>query len=361
MGVGMVDAPVAGGVPAAKAGSVTVMGSGPGAAWATAATVLRKISPKVYRCSDRVGDGQAMKLVNNAMGAGYRVSTLELAALGRKLGLGLGEISDRLNAGTAINFTTKGMLAALVEGRSTTDFSMALMVKDLNEALALAAGAGVPCPMVAAARSIMQTALNLLGSDAKLDDIIPTTEKLAAVSLTGPAVDGAEKLPDGETPESLAATIERAVDICTQVVVCEWVAVGAGFGLPTAAMAAVINAGSAWSSASERILPALAKGTEPVVPGSLGEMAATCAGSAVSPHSRGCRPGYPARPSRWWRPPGTSSAATRTPGSSPPTSPGRPDCQPGRRCRKWRPSGPDVRSSRASRGSRPPCTAAHRR
>jgi 3-hydroxyisobutyrate dehydrogenase len=113
LGVAMADASVAGGVPAAKAGWVTGMGSGPSDAWVTAETVLRKISPKGFHCSDRVGDGQAMKLVNNAIGAGYGVATLELAALGRRFDLGLREISDRLNAGVAIKVTTDGMLAAL--------------------------------------------------------------------------------------------------------------------------------------------------------------------------------------------------------------------------------------------------------
>ncbi|MFO1143042.1 MAG: NAD(P)-binding domain-containing protein [Amaricoccus sp.] len=271
-GVLMVDAPVAGGPPAAKAGMVTIMGSGPNEAWTLAEPVLRRISPKVFHISDRVGDGQAMKLVNNAIGAGYRVSTLELAAVGRRFGLELGEISDRLNAGSAKNFTTKGMLAALVEGRSTTDFAMALMVKDLNEALALAAAADTPSLMVAGARSIMQSTVNLFGKGAKLDDIIPMTERLAAVSLAGPAEAEAEELAEGETSDQVAATIEAAVDVCNQIIVCEWAAIGAGFGLSATAMSDAINAGSAWSTASERILPALADGRLPNLPGTLATM-----------------------------------------------------------------------------------------
>ena len=272
-GIHMIDAPVAGGVPAAKAGTVTIMGSGTDEAWAIAEPVMQHISPKIYRCSDRVGDGQAMKLVNNAIGAGYRVSTLEIAALGRKFGLPLKDIADRLNAGAAINFTTRGMLAALVEGRSTTNFSMVLMVKDMNEALLLGAAAGVAAPLTAAARSMMQTCVNLVGKNASVEDIIPTTEKLSGVPLTSELLDPLIAVPNGETLERVSAAIERAVELCNQIVVGECAAIGAGFGLTPGTMSTVLNAGSAWSKASERLLPDMAQGEVANLPGSFIEMA----------------------------------------------------------------------------------------
>ena len=258
VGVAMLDAPVSGGIPAAHSGTVTIIASGLPEAWATAEPVLKAMTQKVFHCSDRAGDGQALKLVNNAIGAGYRIATLELVALGRKLGLSLNDLADTLNAGQAANFTTRNMLAGLVAGRSTTNFALSLMVKDLNEALAMGAATAAAMPMTAGARGVMQIGLNLLGKAAKLDDVIPLTEQLADIKLK----DTAAQSTLLDEPDLLVA-IELATVVCNTVAVSECVAMGAKFGLRMAEMARILNTGSAWSAASEKILPALAKGEVP--------------------------------------------------------------------------------------------------
>jgi 3-hydroxyisobutyrate dehydrogenase len=263
-GILMLDAPVSGGVPAAAAGKVTIMASGPDAAWAKGAAVLDGISDKVFRCSDRAGDGQALKLVNNAIGMGFRVAALELVALGRKAGLGLAPMVDRLNAGQAANFTTRHMLAGLVEGQSTTNFALSLMAKDLAEAMALGLASGAALPFTGAARGLVQTGLAVLGPDAKLDDIIGLTGQLAQVQMRG----------DGRADPELLALIETGVLVGNVIAVSECIAMGRRFGLPADQMARILNVGSAWCAVSDMILPALAKGVVPDLPVSLGQAAA---------------------------------------------------------------------------------------
>lgn len=253
-GVLMMDAPVSGGIPAAQAGKVTIIASGRDAAWVRAEPVLRAMTEKVFRCSDRVGDGQALKLVNNAIGAGYRMATLELVALGRKAGLGLSEMVTALNAGPAANFTSRNMLAGLVEGRSTTNFALSLMVKDLNEALALGLATSSPMPMTSGARGLMQIGLNLLGLDAKLDDVIPLTELLSGAVLIG---------AKNKQSAKLLGHIELATVVCNLIAVSECVAMGRRFGLAADQMARILAVGSAWSAVSDDILPAMAKGERP--------------------------------------------------------------------------------------------------
>jgi 3-hydroxyisobutyrate dehydrogenase len=259
-GVQMMDAPVSGGIPAAEAGKVTIIASGPDAPWERAEPVLRAMTEKVFRCSPRVGDGQALKLVNNAIGAGYRMATLELVALGRAAGLGLAPMVEALNTGPAANFTSRNMLAGLVEGRSTTNFALSLMVKDLNEALALGVATGSSMPMTAGARGLMQMGLHILGAEAKLDDVIPLTERLAGVSLTGDQV---------TSNKPLLAQIELAVVTCNLMAVAECLAMGRRFGLSGDEMARILAVGSAWSAVSDDILPAMAKGERPALQWSL--------------------------------------------------------------------------------------------
>lgn len=270
-GVAMLDAPVSGGVPAAQSGTVTIIASGSDDAWRVAEPILQVMTRKVFRCSDRVGDGQALKLVNNSIGAGYRIATLELTALGRRLGVDLGRLVDSLNAGRGANFTTRNMLAGLVEGRSTTNFALSLMVKDLNEALALGSATATAMPMTAGARGVMQVGLNLMGTEARLDDVIPLTEKLAGVKLKDIEPPHPGSQVDGVNEAELLAALEIATILCNVVAVCECVAMGRKFGLRLGEMARILTVGSAWSETMERILPPLAEGRVPRVGVTLGE------------------------------------------------------------------------------------------
>lgn len=260
-GVMMLDAPLSGGVPAAQAGTVTIIASGSDAAWDRAETILRAMTAKVYRCSDRVGDGQALKLVNNAIGMGFRVAALELVALGRKAGLGLAQMVAALNAGPGANFTTRGMLLGLVEGRSTTNFALSLMAKDLGEALALGLATGSAMPFTGATRSTVQMGLALRGNDARLDEVIDLTGQLAQVQMRG----------DGGADPELQALIEIGVLASNLIAVSECVAMGRRFGLKPAQMARILNVGSAWCAVSDAILPALAAGRRPDLPTTLGQ------------------------------------------------------------------------------------------
>ena len=171
-GIGMIDAPVSGGVAAAAAGTVTVIVSGDEEVWQRARPALDGLSSKVFYCGTRVGDGQALKLVNNAIGAGYRMATLECVATGRKHGLGLGTLTDAINGGSGANFTSRNMLPAVLDGRAATNFALSLMIKDLNEAIALGTRHGAPMPVTALARGMMQICLATCGEDARLDDVV---------------------------------------------------------------------------------------------------------------------------------------------------------------------------------------------
>jgi 3-hydroxyisobutyrate dehydrogenase len=99
--------------------------------------------------------------------------------MGRKLGLPLEVMTDAINATTARNYTSLGMLPAIAEGRQSTKFWLALQVKDIHQAINLAAEQKVPMPIGGAARSILQIGLNSLGKDAQLEQMIGVIESMA--------------------------------------------------------------------------------------------------------------------------------------------------------------------------------------
>jgi 3-hydroxyisobutyrate dehydrogenase len=201
LGIGMIDAPVAGGVPAAIAGTVAIMVSGADRDLSRAMPLLQAISPRVYRCSDRVGDAQAAKLVNNCVNSGYRMATLELVALGRMLGLSLPVMTRVLDKGWGSNFTAKRLLPSLIAKRPSTDFALSLMLKDVNQCLAIGMASGAPMPISVLARGLMQAGLNLLSPRAGLDEVVGAIERLTAVSILDAAPEDADFAPGGTPPE----------------------------------------------------------------------------------------------------------------------------------------------------------------
>lgn len=189
-GINMFDAPVAGGVPAAAAGTVRIITSGPQEAFERALPVLKAMSPNVLRCGRRVGDAQAMKTVNNAMNAACRLATLEVAAMGGKMGLSLKTMTEVLNLGSGRNFSTRNMMPAMVAGRSWSDFRLSLMLKDLNQAAAIGLVNGVPMPITQLTRGLLQVGANTLGENARLEQVIDLVEFMSATRIAAES-DGA--------------------------------------------------------------------------------------------------------------------------------------------------------------------------
>jgi 3-hydroxyisobutyrate dehydrogenase len=185
LGVALVDAPVAGGTRGAEAGTVTMMLSGPDDAYARAVDVLRLIGPNVFHSGKRVGDGQAMKLVNNAMNANLRFGTLEVVALGRKMGLSLQTMIDILNKGSGRNYITKVQLNDLQLRRPSTVFGLDLMLKDVTAAATLGIQNGAPMPITGVTRSLLQVGVNTLGENAQLNDIVGMIERMASAEFLG--------------------------------------------------------------------------------------------------------------------------------------------------------------------------------
>ena len=188
IGVSMLDAPVSGAMATAIAGTVSIIASGPKDVFEKVLPVLKAISPNVFYCGERVGNGQTMKAVNNMMNAGCRLATLEAVAMGRKFGLSLEAMTEALNHTTGRNFTTQGMLIAIAEGRQSTKFGLALQVKDVNQALSMGMEHGVPMPISDIVRGLLQIGLNTLGEKSQLEDMIRVIESMAGTRLASSAL-----------------------------------------------------------------------------------------------------------------------------------------------------------------------------
>lgn len=265
-GVAMMDAAVSASPHIVASGGATLMIAAPDAVFERALPALRAITETIYRCGSRVGDGQAMKTVNNAMNAGCRLGTLEVVAAGKRAGLSLAFMSDFLNRGEARNQTTEKMLPALVQGKQSTNFALPLMLKDLTQAVSLGMSTHVPMPLTSIVRSLLQIGVNTLGRDAQLEDMVGLIESMAGTRIADAgdaqsSTKNSEKTIDRASEQDVAGLLTITLSSLCRLVTYECIAAGLRYGLALEDMAEVINRSSGWSAASKSVFAELLSGS----------------------------------------------------------------------------------------------------
>ena len=105
-GMDYLDAPVSGLAVRAREGTLTTMCSGAPALVERARPVIDCYSRVLFRVGDRPGQGQRMKLVNNALCIAQYVITSEALAYGERGGLDIDAMLEVINESSGMNFST---------------------------------------------------------------------------------------------------------------------------------------------------------------------------------------------------------------------------------------------------------------
>ena len=149
-GADFCDVPVAGSVKPATDGTLKLLAGGDPAVIAKAKPVLDAVSRETLRCGD-VGQGSAMKLVNNLLFGVTLAAFGEALGLAKQLGLPEKETTEWLLSIPAVSPYLKAKMEFLAQGGEPAAFQLALMEKDLR--LMVEAGGGpAAAPVVDAAR-----------------------------------------------------------------------------------------------------------------------------------------------------------------------------------------------------------------
>lgn len=253
--VSMLDAPVSGNPKVFASGDGTVLVSGPDQAFQFALPLLQSLSSRVMRCGTQLGDAQATKLINNTINSGCRIATLEIALMARKIGFALDEIIAMLNMGTAANSTTSVMLPALKTQQSATNFALRLMLKDLNQTLKIGLNLDTFMPIASLTRGLFQSAVNILGTEARLDQIVDFIEQLSNTRMgETQAPIGTSCFSDTAGREDLSQMLFEAMSAFNQAITQEAFALGKAYGLSQTMLSTIIDASSGWSGATRQPL-----------------------------------------------------------------------------------------------------------
>jgi 3-hydroxyisobutyrate dehydrogenase len=172
--IDLVDAPVSGGVPRARDGSLSTMVGGEDAVIARVRPVLESMAKNVFL----TGSGHAMKALNNLVSAGGLWIASEALLIGERFGLSPERIVDILNASTGRNNSTENKFKQHILPRSfASGFSLGLMAKDLRVAADLAAATGQASPLTRLCTELWSEAESKLGGSQDHTAIIKLLEE----------------------------------------------------------------------------------------------------------------------------------------------------------------------------------------
>jgi 3-hydroxyisobutyrate dehydrogenase-like beta-hydroxyacid dehydrogenase len=142
-----VDAPVSGSVGPAERGELLALVGGSDADVARVTPVLRTMCSRILRAGG-VGQGQALKVVLNGLGAHHFVAFASMLALGERAGLARETLVDAFTSGA---FASPSYLAkrqrVLAGDYDKPDFTLALALKDGALNLALQQEVGLTLPV----------------------------------------------------------------------------------------------------------------------------------------------------------------------------------------------------------------------
>lgn len=138
-GVAFADAPVARTREAAQRGELSIMVGADDAFFARIEPLLRYIGSDVTHCG-RVGCGQVVKLINNALVFENTVALAEMMVLGERAGVDPATLLDAVSKGSGDSFVLRnhGRKAMLARQFPDKSFSPEYVLKDISYVLELA-------------------------------------------------------------------------------------------------------------------------------------------------------------------------------------------------------------------------------
>jgi 3-hydroxyisobutyrate dehydrogenase len=185
-GVGVLDAPVSGGVRGAVDGTLCIMVGGPLDLLEVCRPVLSCLGRDIVHVGDAPGDGDTAKTINNLLSATAVWSVAETLALGARAGLSPARLFEAVNRSTGRSYTTETKVDQyMVPRRFAAGFTVGQYLKDLNICLDLAGELRVPMLLGAALRQLWSLAVAQGMADQDHTALVQLTERWARLEGGG--------------------------------------------------------------------------------------------------------------------------------------------------------------------------------
>src|SRR5438046_975200 len=183
-GVTVVDCPISGGPPGARAGTLSVMVSGDPAAVERVRPMISLWGRTLTIAGNKPGAAQVLKLTNNILFAVSLAATSEAFVMGAKGGLDPEVMVNAINAGSGRNGATLTVMPNAVLDRSFSyGAAMHILMKDIDLAIAQAEELGVPMWVCQAARLVYKHAMFEGAADADISTLVRQVESGAGLQM----------------------------------------------------------------------------------------------------------------------------------------------------------------------------------
>jgi 3-hydroxyisobutyrate dehydrogenase len=182
LGMRFVDAPVTGSSPRAEDGTLTIMAGGSDEDVARARPLLEVMGRVIVHVGP-LGQGQTVKLINNAVAAANASTLAQALVVGRATGIDLDALVQVMEAGSGASTMLTLKAGPMREHDYATLFKLEHMLKDVRLCLEEGQAAGVPFPAAAAVREVLTAGMGRDLGDADFAAIVEVVEGLAGVRL----------------------------------------------------------------------------------------------------------------------------------------------------------------------------------
>jgi 2-hydroxy-3-oxopropionate reductase len=183
-GIATLEAPISGGPAGARAGTLSVMVSGPKAAFDEVRPYFVAFGTSLVYCGDKPGLAQVLKLANNILYATAFVATAEALAMGVKAGLDPAVMLQAIEAGSGRNAVIDEVMPRHILPRSF-DYGAALemLMKDVDLALAEGEAQEVPQLVCQQARQVIKVAMHQGWQKRDVSELVKLIEGWAGVEI----------------------------------------------------------------------------------------------------------------------------------------------------------------------------------
>jgi 3-hydroxyisobutyrate dehydrogenase-like beta-hydroxyacid dehydrogenase len=181
-GVAFVDAPVTGSAPKAADGTLTIMAGGEEADFERARPLLEAMGQLILHVGP-LGQGEMVKLINNAVAAVNCVVVAQALLVGRRTGVDVEKLVEVMQAGSGGSTMLSLKARPMLEHDFSPLFKLEHMLKDVRLCLDEGQAAGVPFPAAAAARELYSAGLSRDLADQDFASVLEVLEGLAGTPL----------------------------------------------------------------------------------------------------------------------------------------------------------------------------------
>ena len=161
LGHHMLDAPVSGGQVGARAGTLTVMASGPDEAFARAGSLLAGVANTVHRLGGEAGIGSTYKVVHQLAAGVHLVAAAEYMALGARAGCDPRKLHEIVSSSAGQSWMADDRVPRMMEDEPSVTSTVDIFVKDLGLVMQAGRDVSAPLPLAAAAHQMLLAASGL--------------------------------------------------------------------------------------------------------------------------------------------------------------------------------------------------------